>query len=173
MPNLIMVQTTFNLLDQFGLLEKIYLQLANFTNKHVLKRNTLNTELIADAFNSLDAFWLKHGKTKWYGESEIRVIVGTIAESLRDNSLTSSEVRTIVNYVTAKWRPDVAIAKADSTTISPEIESNALKAVEIYRKVEHTAVKPETFVSLASKAISKNIPNKSIVNGVLSILGRK
>lgn len=168
-----MLQTTFNLLDQFGLLEKIYLQLANLVNKHLLRRNTLNTELIADAFNALDAFWLKHGKTKWYSESEIRVIIGTIAESFRDNSLTSSEVRTIVQFVTAKWDPRVALAKSDSASITPNTEANALKAVDIYRKIEHTTVKPETFVSLASKAIDKHIPENSIVKGVLSILGRK
>lgn len=171
-----MINFTFNLLDRYGLAEIGYIRVSNFVNRHILRRNTLDTELIADAFRAVDGFWLKHGRTRWYGESDIRVIVGSVVESLRDNELSSGEVRTLVNYVTAKWSPEIAESKATADTdvlIPSPVENNALRAVEIWRQVPAGFVTPSDFISLGSRAISENLPDASVVKGVLSALGLK
>lgn len=168
-----MVTFTFNQLDRFGVLERAYVHVSNVVNKHVLRRNTLNTELVADVFKSVDGFWLKYGKNKWYSESEIRVIVGSVAESLRDNQLDSKEVRAIVNYVVAKWKPEVASSKGsvDTSVLIPStVENNALRAVEVYNQVDMSKVSPTDFVALGSRAISENLPDNKIVSGVMSAL---
>jgi hypothetical protein len=171
-----MINFTFNLLDRYGLVELGYTRVSNFINKNLLERNTLNTELIADAFTAVDGFWLKHGRTKWYSESDIRVIVGSVVESLRDNELTSREVRTLVWYITANWKPEIAESKATadiSVLIPSPVENNALRAVEIWRQIPVGRVSTSNFISLGSKAISENLPDASIVKGVLSALGLK
>lgn len=171
-----MINFTFNLLDRYGLLELGYTRLSNFINKNILKRNTLNTELVADAFRAVDGFWLKHGRTKWYSESDIRVIVGSVVESLRDNELTSSEVRTLVNYITAKWKPEIAESRATADTnvlIPSSVENNALRAVEVWKQVPAGRMSTSDFISLGSRAIAENLPDTAIVNGVLSALGLK
>lgn len=166
-----MINFTFNLLDRYGLAEIGYIRVSNFVNKHILRRNTLNTDLIADAFMAVDGFWLKHGRTKWYGESDIRVIVGSVVESLRDNELSSGEVRTLVKYITAKWKPE--IAEDTDALIESEVENNALRAVEIWRQVPAGLVTPSDFISLGSRAIAQNLPDSSVVKGVFSALGLK
>jgi hypothetical protein len=166
-----MINFTFNLLDRYGLVELGYTRVSNFVNRHILRRNTLNTELIADAFMAVDGFWLKHCRTKWYSESDIRVIVGSVVESLRDNDLSSGEVRTLVKYITAKWKPE--IAEGTDALIESEVENNALRAVEIWRQVPAGLVTPSDFISLGSKAIAENLPDTVIANGVLSALGLK
>ena len=171
-----MINFTFNLLGRYGLVELGYTRLSNFINKNILKRNTLNTELIADAFRAVDGFWLKHGRTKWYSESDIRVIVGSVVESLRDNELSSGEVRTLVNYITAKWKPEIAESKATADTnvlIPSPVENNALRAVEVWKQIPKGRMSTSDFVSLGSKAISENLPDASIVKGVFSALGLK
>jgi len=171
-----MINFTFNLLDRYGLVELGYTRLSNLINKHILKRNTLNTELIADAFTAVDGFWLKHGRTRWYSESDILVIVGSVVESLRDNELSSGEVRTLVNYITAKWKPEIAESKATANTnvlIPSPVENNALRAVEVWKQIPKGRVSTSDFVSLGSKAISENLPDASIVKGVFSALGLK
>jgi hypothetical protein len=97
-------------------------------------------------------------------------------ESLRDNELSSGEVRTIVNYVTAKWKPEIAESKATADTdvlIPSPVENNALRAVEIWRQVPAGLVTPSDFISLGSRAISENLTDASVVKGVLSALGLK
>lgn len=168
-----MTNFTFNLLDRYGILERGYVAVANAVNKHLLKRNTLDTELIADAFSAVDGFWLKHGRSKWYNESEIRVIVGSVVESLRDNKLDEKEVRSVVRYITAKWKPEIAEAKAGSVSLPAPVENNALRAVEVYNQLPAGRVKPDTFIALGSRAIAENLPDNTIVNGVLGFLGIK
>jgi hypothetical protein len=171
-----MIKFTFNTLDRYGLVELGYTRVSNFINKNLLKRNTLNTELIADAFRAVDGFWLKHGRTKWYSESDIRVIVGSVVESLRDNNLNSGEVRTLVKYITAKWKPEIAESKATADTdvlIPSPVENNALRAVEVWKQVPAGLMSTSDFISLGSKAISENLPDASIVSGVFSALGLK
>lgn len=168
-----MVNFTFNLLDRSGVLEKAFVTISNAINKHILRRNTLNTELITDVFRCVDGFWVKYGKSKWYGESEVRVIVGTIAESLRDNNLSAAEVRAVVNLVVSRW--DVNVAETRLTTnpaeLLPEnVENNTLRAVEVYNQVEKEKVAPADFVALGSRAIAENLPDNKIVNGVMSAL---
>jgi hypothetical protein len=167
------VTFTFNLLDRFGVLERAYVHISNVVNKNILARNTLNTELIADVFKSVDGFWLKYGRTTKYNESEIRVIIGSVAESLRDNQLDSKEVRAIVNYVVAKWKPEVAQSKAslDTAVLLPStVENNALRAVEVYSQVDTGKVSAVDFVALGSRAIAENLPDNKIVSGVMSAL---
>lgn len=171
-----MVNFSFNLLGRFGLAEQAYLRLSNLVNKHILRRNTLNTEMIADAFNAVDGFWLKHGRTKWYGESDIRVIVGSVVESLRDNQLSAGEVRAAVNYITANWTPGAAKSKATAepnVLLPPVVENNALRAVEVYNQIPTGKVDPADFVALGARAIAENLPDNTVVNGVLGILGLK
>jgi hypothetical protein len=171
-----MISFTFNLLDRYGLAEIGYFRLSNFINKNVLKRNTLNTQLIADAFTAVDGFWLKHGRTKWYSESDIRVIVGSVVESLRDNELTSREVRTLVKYITAKWKPEIAESKATADTsvlIPSPVENNALRAVEVWKQIPTGLISTSDFISLGSRAIAENLPDTAVVSGVLSALGLK
>lgn len=171
-----MVNFTFNLLDRFGILERVYVTVANTVNKHFLRRHTLNTELIAEAFKSVDGFWLKYGQTTWYSESEIRVIVGSIVESLRDNQLDSKEVRAAVNFITAKWKPEIAQTKASAEVevlLPSPVENNALRAVEVYQQLPAGKVDPADFVALGARAIAENLPDNTVVNGVLGILGLK
>ena len=171
-----MINFTFNTLNKYSILERSYTRIANYVNKHILKRNTLNTEMVADAFKAVDGFWLKHGRTKWYGESDIRIIVGSIVESLRDNELNANEVRVLVGYITTKWKPEIAESKGNLDTnvlIPSTVENSALRAVEVYRQLPHKKVDPCDFISLGNRAISENLPDKTIVNSVLGILGIK
>lgn len=165
-----MINFTFNLLNRSGILERAYVAVSNIVNKYVLERNTLNTELIAEAFKAVDGFWFKYGQTKWYNESEIRVIVGSIVESLRDNKLDANEVKVAVNFITAKWLPELAQSDAP---ISPSVENNALRAVEVYNQLPQGKVDPSDFVALGARAIADNLPDNAIVNGVLGFLGIK
>ena len=149
------------------------MKISNAINKHILRRNTLNTELVADVFRCVDGFWVKYGKNKWYGDSEVRVIVGTIAESLRDNNLNAAEVRAVVNLVVSKWDVNVAEARltANPAVLLPEkVENNTLRAVEVYNQIGPEKVAPADFVALGSRAISENLPDNKIVNGVLSAI---
>lgn len=171
-----MITFTFNLLDRFGILERAYVTVANTVNKHLLRRHTLNTELISDVFRAVDGFWLKYGQTKWYSESEVRVIVGSIVESLRDNQLDAKEVRAAVNLITAKWKPEIAQTKASAEVgvlLPSPVENNALRAVEVYQQLPVGKVDPADFVALGSRAIAENLPDNTVVNGVLGILGLK
>jgi len=167
------VTFTFNQLERFGVLERAYVYVSNVVNKNILARNTLNTGLIADVFKSVDGFWLKYGENKWYSESEIRVIIGSVAESLRDNQLDAKEVRAIVNYVVAKWNPEIAQSKAsmDTAVLLPStVENNALRAVEVFNQIDTSKVSPIDFVALGSRAIAENLPDNKIVSGVMSAL---
>lgn len=162
-----MYNFTFNLLDRFGVLEKVYTFFANLVNKHVLSRHNFDTEYIADVFNAIDGFWLKYGRSKWYNESEIRVIVGSVVESLRDNQLTEPEVRALTNFVITKWRPDVAHSKKN-VSLPLVIEDNIFKSVELYSKINNPP-KPETFVAKTAALVSKDLADGDIVKSLLGI----
>lgn len=156
-----MIRSTFNTLEYTGILDRIYIFIANFANRHILSRNTLNTELIADVFNAVDGFWLKYGKDHPYYNDEIRVIVGTIAETLRDNTLTANEVRRLTRFVTSRWSPDVALDKAKTpleSLLPPKVEEIAKRSLDVYRlPVSGIPRTPEKYVSTSTQIISDNI----------------
>ena len=163
-----MSEFSINLLDRLGLFDRVYAVLANIVNKYVLKRNTLNNELIYQAFKAVDEFWNKYGTTRSYSDSQVRVVVGTLIESLRDNNLSADEIKTLVSYVTTKW--DVNIAKSRSQS-KPELpvtaEYAALRAVEIYEKLPKNVVDESEFVAFGAQAISENLPDSSVLSRIL------
>lgn len=144
-----MVNFTFNMLDRIGFLDKVYAKVSYLVNKHLLSRSNFDAGVLSTIFDAVDGFWILHRGTDWYSQSELRVIVGSIAESVRDNRLSPSEVRTIVDHVTSEWRPEIAKKKEGRELISPEVEKTASKAVEIYRKVSRVdKVDPFSFASV-------------------------
>jgi hypothetical protein len=156
-----MLRSTFNTLEYTGILDRIYSFIANFANRHILSRNTLNTELIADVFNAVDGFWLKYGKDHFYYNEDICVIVGTIAETLRDNTLTANEVRILTRFVTSRWSPDVASDKAKTpleSLLPPKVEEIVNRSLDFYRlSLLGIPRKPEEYVSTSTQIISDNI----------------
>lgn len=144
-----MVNFTFNMLDRTGLLNKLYTKVSYLINKHLLSRSNFDGEVLSSIFDAVDGFWIKHRQSDWYSQSELRVIIGSIAESVRDNHLSLDEVRVIVDYVSSEWRPEIAKRKVGKELISQEVENTAAKAVEIYRKVSRTGkVDPFSFASV-------------------------
>jgi len=143
---------TFNLLERFSVLRKIYPAVANSVNKNLLSRDLFDPELIADTFDALDSFWLKHGKSDWYSRSEIRVIIGVVLESLRDNNLSAKEVKKLVNYFTAEWKPEIARAKKIKKPLTEALEKQAMDVVNQY-KVSGGKIKPEKFVKKVLKKL--------------------
>lgn len=162
-----MKEFTINLLGTLGFFDRIYVVVANTINRYVLKRNTLNNELISDAFKIVDEFWLKYGNTRGYSDSQVRVVVGTLIESLRDNNLSADEVKTLVNYVTTKWDSKIAESRTpDSLPVTAEYA--ALRAVEIFDKLPKNVIDESTFVALGVQAISENLPNSSVLSRILN-----
>jgi hypothetical protein len=159
-----MITFSFNTLDRIGLIDRLYVLVANLANKHILSRHNFDTEYIANVFNALDGFWLKYGRTQEYSDSEVRVIVGTIIEMLRDNKLSSNEVRKLSRYVMAKWKPDIAEQKAVETLLPSRIEEVAKKSVKIYRELPPNNLDVTDFVSIGTKLISDSVPESQIFN---------
>jgi DNA-binding phage protein len=162
-----MVNFTFNLVERLPLTQKLYLNISNYVNKNVLDRKLFDPKLIANAFDVLDSFWLKHNSTDWYSESELRVIAGMVLESLKDNDLSSKEVGKLVRYMMSVWRPEIASSKGVNP-LAEEVETKAVKGVELYRKLNQQA-DPSTFVSKVSKAIDLKIPDNNIVNSLRKV----
>jgi len=159
---------TFNTLERIGILDQLYVLVANLANKYVLSRHSFDTAYIADVFNALDGFWLKYGRTERYNDSEVRVIVGSVVEMLRDNQLSSSEVRKISRYVMSKWNPEIAQVKATrppETLLPPAIEEVATKSVEVFRELPQVLDGdiPE-FVSIGTKLIADKVPENMILD---------
>jgi hypothetical protein len=162
-----MMNFTFNLLNRLPAVKKLYANVANSVNKNVLERELFDPELLANAFDALDSFWLKHGKTDWYSESEIRVITGMVLETLRDNDLSRKEVKKLVRYVVSVWRPEIAQSKALSPVLD-KVEGPALRAVEIYRKLNQQ-IDVDGYVSKVAKVIGSKMPDNQIVNSLLKV----
>jgi uncharacterized membrane protein len=168
-----MINFTFNTLDKVGILNRLYVFVANLANKYVLSRHNFDTAYIADVFNAVDGFWLKYGRTEKYNENEVRIIVGSIVEMLRDNQLSSDEVRKLSRYVMAKWKPEVAEEKTETPEklLPPSIEKVAKKSVNVYRELSPNDLDINDFVSIGTKVIAKNLPDNQILN-TLRILVR-
>lgn len=161
---------TINLLDKSGVVEKVYVFVADFLNRHLLRRNTFDPELITDAFNALDGFWLKHGKMSRYNDSQIRIIVGTVLEALRDNQLNSEEIRRLTRFITGRWDPEIAEKKV---TMDPEVllpapvEQEVEKVLEVYEKVRVGADQIPTFVEKTTGLVSKSLSTDKVISSVL------
>jgi len=153
---------------RFSPLNLLYSRIASLINKRFLSKNTLDMEGIDDIFDALDGFWSKHKDTDSYSVRQVRVIIGSITESLRDNSLTSDEVKLITTRVMTYWNPQIAEAKpAEKTQILEEVESRALKAVEVHDQILPKNI--EEFVSTSASIISKPIPSELISQALSSI----
>jgi hypothetical protein len=167
---------TFGLLARRTLTEKAYITIANLINKHLLNRNTLlNTELVYDAFNAIDAFWLKHGQSRWYNESQIRVIIGVILQSVRDNKLSAAEVKVLSRYITTKWSPEIAQSKEVelSGKLSVELEDRVARSLKVFDKVKPEPEKIPEFVEKVSPKLSTNLPLYHIASAVAKGLKAK
>ncbi|NDC89523.1 MAG: hypothetical protein EB075_12110, partial [Bacteroidetes bacterium] len=107
--------------------------------------------------------------------SDVRIIVGSIIEMLRDNNLTSDEVRKLSRYVMAKWKPEIAEKKAAvaPTLLPPAIEEVATKSVEIYRELPPNNIKTEDFVALGTKIIAESLPNNKVFDTIFGALKAK
>ena len=162
-----MVNFTFNLIDRLPFTQKLYLQISNSVNKNVLERDLFDPKLLSTAFDVLDSFWLKHNKSDWYSESELRVITGMVLESVKDNDLSAKEVKKLVRFVVSTWRPEIA-SKKSTNPVSERIEEKAVKGVELYRKLNQAA-DPDTFVSKVAKAVDMKVPDNTIINSLLKV----
>ena len=155
---------------RFSPLGLLYSRIASLINKRILSKNTLDMEGIDDIFDALDGFWSKHKDTDSYSIKQIRVIIGSITESLRDNSLSADEVKLVTDHVMAYWNPQIAEAKpAEKAQIPEEIEAKALKAVEVHDHILPKNI--EEFVSASSTMISKPI-SPELISQALSRLFR-
>lgn len=173
-----MVTFTFNTLNNLGILDRVYTFVANAVNRHILSRHSFDTEYIADVFNAVDGFWLKYGRTHKYNDSEIRVIVGSIVEMLRDNSLTADEVRKITRYVTSRWQPEIAEKKVviePAKLLPPTVETVAKRSVDLYEQLPPGRVRTEDFVALGTSIIADKIgeSDNTIVQSMLKVLKAK
>lgn len=170
-----MFSFTFNTLERVGILDRVYVFLANLANRYVLSRHNFDTEYIADVFNALDGFWLKYGRMEKYNESQIRVIVGSVVESLRDNQLNADEVRKLTRYVTSKWNPEVAETKTSKpldVLLPPHIEDVAKRSADLYGQFPPSRVRPEDFVALGTEIIAKNLDkdDKGLIGSMINAL---
>lgn len=170
-----MIQFTFNTLDRIGILDRVYVFVANLANRYVLSRHNFDTEYIVDVFNALDGFWLKYGRMEKYNDSEVRVVVGVVLESLRDNHLSSDEVRKLTRYVTAKWNPEVAESKASVPfvdLIPPGVEEVAKRSVDLYKQLPPNKVRAEDFVEVGTGIIAEKLgeSDSSIVQEMIKAL---
>jgi uncharacterized membrane-anchored protein YjiN (DUF445 family) len=163
-----MVNFTFNLLENLPLSEKLYSSVANFVNKNLLDREIFNPDLLSDAFNAMDSFWLKHRSNDWYSKSELRVITGSILESISDNNLSEKEVQKLVRYLVSRWDPRVAEQKEQSEELLSKVEDKAKTLVRVYRKLGKRA-KPEKFTSMASKLLSHGVNEEGIFSALSDI----
>lgn len=162
-----MINFTFNLVEKLPFTKKLYLNISNYVNKNFLNKELFDPKLLSKAFEVLDSFWLSRKKTDWYSESEIRVIVGMILESLNDNDLSSKEVKKLVRYMVSTWRPEIALQKLPNPGVE-ELEKKAVKGVEIYRKLNQE-VDTDSFVSKVAKSVDAKIPNNEIINSLLKV----
>jgi hypothetical protein len=163
-----MVNFTFNLIERLPIAQKLYLRVSNSVNKNILERNLFDPKLLSTAFDVLDSFWLKHNKSDWYSESELRVITGMVLESLKDNDLSPKEVKKLVRYVVSTWRPEIASSKKAPNPATGKAEAKALKGVELYRKLNQS-VDPDAFVSKVAKAVDMKIADNTIINSLLKV----
>lgn len=171
-----MINFTFNTLERTGILDRLYAFVANLANKYVLSRHNFDTAYIADVFNAVDGFWLKYGRTERYNDSEVRVIVGSIVEMLRDNNLSSAEVRKLSRYVMAKWKPEVAEQKVTAppeTLLPPVVEEVAKKSVDIYRELPPNNLDVNDFVAVGTKIIADKLPKNEVLDTILGALKAK
>lgn len=153
---------------RFSPLNLLYSRIASFINKRILSKNTLDMEGIDDIFDALDGFWSKHKDTGKYSAKQVRVIIGSITESLRDNSLSAEEVKLITSHVMTHWNPQIAEAKpAEKAQIPEEVEAKALKAVEVHDQILPKNI--EEFVSASSSMLSKPISAELISQALSSI----
>lgn len=168
-----MIAFTFNTLNRLGVFEKYYIKVSNFVNRHVLSRNTLRPDFLSDVFDAVDGFWLKHNQSKWYSESELRVIVGMLASSLRDNNLSPGEVKTITAYVVSNWSQERAQAKSQPS-LPEKAEDLALKSAKVYTELCSSQPIPvEEFVSAGAKALGEGLETAEHVSNLLSRLKAK
>lgn len=170
-----MIQFTFNTLDRIGILDRVYVFVANLANRYVLSRHNFDTEYIVDVFNALDGFWLKYGRMEKYNDSEIRVVVGVVLESLRDNHLSSDEVRKLTRYVTAKWSPEIAESKTSTPLVDlipPKVEEVAKRSVDLYKQLPPNKVRAEDFVEVGTGIIAEKLGenDSSIVQSMIKAL---
>jgi hypothetical protein len=173
-----MIQFTFNTLENLGILDRAYTFIANLANRHILSRHSFDTEYIANVFNAVDGFWLKYGRTHKYNESEIRVIVGSIVEMLRDNSLSADEVRKITRYVTSRWQPEIAEKKAVIEPVKllpPTVEAVTKRSVDLYGQLPPGRVRTEDFVALGTGVIVDKLSDSdnTVVQSLLNVLKAK
>ena len=97
---------------------------------------------------------------------------------LRDNSLTSDEVRKITRYVTSRWQPEVAEKKAviePAKLLPPAVEDVAKRNVDLYVQLPPGRVRTEDFVALSTGIIADKIgeSDSSLVQSMLKALKAK
>jgi hypothetical protein len=152
---------SFNLLAKMTLAEKTYSAIANFINIYILRRNILvNTEFLYKAFNLIDAFWLKHSQSRWYNETQTRVIIGIILESIRDNNLSAQEVRRLSRYIVSKWKPE----------ITPELEDKVARSLKVLDKVPSASKNIPLFVQEVAPKASSPMLISHIASSVSQLL---
>lgn len=164
---------SFNLLAKMTLAEKMYSAIANFINVSILRRNTLvNTEFLYNAFNLIDAFWLKHGQSRWYNETQTRVILGIILESVRDNNLSAHEVRRLSRYITSKWNPEIAQKKEADLQgyLPPELEDKVARSLKVLDKVPSASKNIPLFVQEVAPKVSSPMLISHIASSVSRLL---
>lgn len=164
-----MLNFTFSLAKRLPLYGRVYLTVSNYINATLLFRKVLGKSSLTGLFTALDSFWLKNNKTGWFSSSEVRVVIGMIAESLSDFKLTQRELKAIISYVIDKWDPEVAKTKPVDEKLLEVIEPTVTKAVEVYRSINHPldAVK---YVSEVSKVFPDNLSESKLITYVKDTL---
>jgi hypothetical protein len=160
-----MLNFSFGLGNKLPLLAKYYLTVYNYINATLLFRRLLNKESREKLFSALDSFWLKHGKTDWYSSTELKIIVGMIAEALSDNKLSAREIKVLITYIVNKWNPEIAKTKSVDNQLLEIVEPAALKAVEVYRAVNQS-IDVIKYVKEVSDVISDNMSEMKLITYV-------
>jgi hypothetical protein len=156
---------TFKVADRLGVFDRLYGFIARMVNRHLLGRTTIDMSNLGDIYNALDAFWLKHRATDSYSTGQVRVIIGSIVESLRDNNLSAAEVRMITESIGYYWAEDKAEHKKPVDIIPAlplPVEETALRAVEVFDKLAPKDI--PSFVSISAPVVSRALPTDRIVN---------
>ncbi len=141
--------------------------LTNFFNKNILSR--IDGATWGKIFNELDIFWLRNSENKYYGRSDVRLIVSMFVSSIADQKLTRKELVAIVDFIIRKWSADAALTKEllIDEVIEARVETTVDQAIQLYeRTYMERPLSPEEFI-LSTSEITYHEPDESEAQALL------
>jgi hypothetical protein len=141
--------------------------LTNFFNKNILSR--IDGATWGKIFNELDIFWLRNSENKYYGRSDVRLIVSMFVSSIADQKLTRKELVAIVDFIIRKWSANVALTKEllIDEVIEARVEATVDQAIQLYERMYmEKPLSPEEFI-LSTSEIIYHEPDKSEAQALL------